>query len=62
MSPSKMTALRLDEGLVDAMKECKHREGVPMSVQIELGVTDWLEKKGYKVKTERKRMKIRRRG
>jgi hypothetical protein len=43
------------------MKECKHREGVPMSVQIELGVTDWLEKKGYKVKTERKRMKIRRR-
>jgi hypothetical protein len=50
-----MTALRLDDGLVKAMRDYKTREGVPISVQIELAVTDWLERKGVRVKTERTR-------
>lgn len=56
-----MTALRLDEDLLAAMRDYKTKEGVPISVQIELAVTEWLERKGVKVKTERKRAATRKR-
>lgn len=50
-----MTALRIDEALLKAMRDYKAREGVPVTAQIELAVTEWLEKKGVAVKTERRK-------
>jgi len=61
MSPKEMTALRLDDGLLKAMRDYKTRAGVPITTQIELAVTEWLEGKGVKVKTERKRAITRKR-
>jgi hypothetical protein len=50
MSPKTMTALRLDPDVLDAMRAYKAEHGVPMTIQIEKAVTDWLSKKGVVVK------------
>jgi hypothetical protein len=55
MSPKETTALRLDVKLLDAMREVKATEGIPVTTQIEFAVREWLTKRGAIAKTERKR-------
>jgi hypothetical protein len=50
MSPKEMTALRLDPDVLRAMRAYKQAEGVPLVIQIEKAVTEWLAKKGVVVK------------
>jgi hypothetical protein len=62
MSPKEMTALRLDPDVLKAMRQFKEREGVPVTIQIEKAVTEWLSRRGVSVKkAERKRASTRRR-
>jgi hypothetical protein len=62
MSPNKRTAaFRLDPAVLDAMRELKDRDGVPMAVQIERAVAEWLKERGIVVKSDRKRSGIRKR-
>src|SRR5262249_23126981 len=60
MSPKEMTALRLDPDVLRALREYKHREGVPVTVQIEKAVTEWLSKRGVVVKAASRRARTRR--
>jgi uncharacterized protein (DUF4415 family) len=56
MSPKEATALRLDPDLLAAMRAHKARVGIPVTVQIEKAVAEWLAKQGVVVKKgERKR-------
>jgi len=53
MSPNKVTtAMRLDPAVLDAMREYKRLHGVPFAVQIERAVTDWLSRRGLKLKAK----------
>jgi hypothetical protein len=61
MSPKESTALRLDTTLLEAMRDLKEREGIPVTTQIEMAVRDWLAKRGVSLKTERKRAATRKR-
>ena len=62
MSPNKrMTAMRLDPAVLDALREYKRRHGVPLAVQVERAVTDWLSRRGLKLKADRKRAQTRQR-
>jgi hypothetical protein len=50
------TALRLDPDVLDAMRRYKAHAGVPITIQLEKAVTEWLAKRGIVVKkAERKR-------
>lgn len=56
-----MTAIRLDQQLLEAMRQVKDTEGIPVTAQIELATREWLKRRGITVKTERKRADTRRR-
>lgn len=47
--------MRLDPRVLDAMREYKRLRGVPLAVQIERGVTEWLSRRGLKLKAKGKR-------
>jgi hypothetical protein len=45
-----MMAFRLDPALLAAMRKVKETDGVPVTVQVEMAVRDWLKKRGVIVK------------
>ena len=49
------TAFRVAPELLDAMREIKTTDGVPMSVQVDFALRTWLHARGVKVRTEPKR-------
>ena len=59
VSPKDKTALRLDPGLLDALRAIKARDGIPVTTQIEFAIRDWLKKKGVTVKSPRPRASTR---
>jgi hypothetical protein len=61
MSPKEPTAFRIDTGLLNAMRTVKEREGIPVTVQIEKAVREWLERRGAINRAERKRPTTRKR-
>ncbi len=61
MSPKEFTGFRIDDRLLTAMREIRDAEGLPVTTQVELAVREWLKKRGYIVKTERKRVGARKR-
>jgi hypothetical protein len=61
VSPKDKTALRLEQGLLDALREIRAEEGIPVTTQIEFAIRDWLKKKGAPVKAQGKRAVTRRR-
>ena len=62
MSPKEPTALRIDGDLMEAMRDVKDAEGIPVTTQIEMAVREWLKKRGIVVKkAERKRAVTRKR-
>ena len=60
MSPKELTAFRISPELLDAMREIKTREGLPISVQVDFALKAWLESKGV-IKSDRKRAVTRKR-
>jgi hypothetical protein len=61
VSPKDKTALRLEQGLLDALREIRAKEGIPVTTQIEFAIRDWLKKKGATVKAHGKRAATRKR-
>jgi len=61
MSPKETTALRLDTELLEAMRQLRDKEGIPVTSQIEIAVREWLIKRGALNKAARKRAVTRRR-
>ncbi len=62
MSPKETTALRIDTELLEAMRDVKDRDGIPVTTQIEMACREWLKKRGITVvKPERKRAGTRKR-
>jgi hypothetical protein len=51
----------IDDAQADGLKAIKERDGVLESEQIRRAITRWLEEKGVKVKSERKRVVTRKR-
>lgn len=61
MSPKELTAFRMAPEIMEALRAVRTKEGIPVAVQIDFAVRDWLKKKGIHVKPERKRVATRKR-
>jgi len=62
MSPNLRPAtFRIDQELLDGLDEVRGRDGIPASEQVRRAIVLWLEGKGVKVKTDRKRAVTRKR-
>ena len=62
MSPKEFTAFRIDPEVLDALREIKEREGVPLATQVNFALREWLQKRGVVLKKpERKRGATRKR-
>ena len=61
VSPKDKTALRLEQGLLDALREIRAKEGIPVTTQIEFAIRDWLKKKGATLRGQSKRAGTRKR-
>jgi hypothetical protein len=55
LTPKEITNFRIDTELLDALREIRHRDGLPMAEQVRRAIRAWVTSKGVKVKTERKR-------
>jgi hypothetical protein len=54
------TTFRLEEDLVEGLREIKERDGIPVSEQVRRALRAWLKERGVQ-KTERKRAVTRKR-
>jgi hypothetical protein len=61
VSPKDKTAFRLEQGLLDALREIRAKEGIPVMTQIEFAIRDWLKKKGATLRGQSKRAGTRKR-
>lgn len=61
MTPKELTAFRIAPELMDAMRRVKSTDGIPIGVQVDFAIRQWLEVRGIRVKTERKRAATRKR-
>lgn len=50
-----MTTIRLQPELLEAMRQVKDRDGIPIAVQVDFAVREWLQRRGTKVKAQGKR-------
>ena len=46
MGTKETTAFRLNVELLEAMRQVKERDGIPVTTQVEMAVRDWLKKRG----------------
>ena len=60
MSPKTSTTYRIDDEILQALREVKMRDGIPVSEQVRRALVMWLESKGVR-KAERKRAATRKR-
>jgi hypothetical protein len=60
MSPKELTAFRVAPELMEAMREVKATKGIPIAVQVDFAVRDWLKLQGVKVKAAPRRAVTRR--
>ena len=61
MNPKELTAFRVDPEVMKALRAVKAREGLPIAVQVDFALRDWLKKKGVMKKAGRKRAAPRKR-
>lgn len=61
MTSRRITTFRIDEELLEGLREVCEREGVPVPEQVRRAIRTWLESKGVIKKAERKRAGTRRR-
>jgi hypothetical protein len=58
--PRTLTNFRIDPELLEALREIRQRDGLPIAEQIRRAIRQWVEGRGV-VKAERKRAGTRRR-
>jgi hypothetical protein len=56
-----MTTFRIDDELLEGLREVYNRDGIQPSEQVRRAIRVWLESKGVSVKPERKRAATRKR-
>jgi hypothetical protein len=61
MTPKKLAGFRIDEELLAGLEQVWERDGITTAEQVRRAIRIWLEQKGVKVKTERKRAGTRKR-
>ena len=61
LMPKAFTAFRVAPELLDAMREIKARDGVPMSVQVDFALRAWLQGRGVRLQSGAKRRPTRKR-
>ena len=63
VSPKELTAFRMAPDVMEALRAIKEREGIPVAVQVDFAVREWLRRRGsaVEVKAERKRAATRKR-
>ena len=61
MSPKELTAFRMAPEVMEALRGVREKEGIPVAVQIDFAIREWLKRKGVHVKPERKRASTRKR-
>ena len=61
MTPKKYAAFRIDEELLDGLREVWDRDGIAVAEQVRRAIRTWLNEKGVSVKPERKRAVTRKR-
>jgi hypothetical protein len=49
MTPKELTAFRMAPELMAALRAIRDKEGVPVAVQIDFAVRDWLKRRGVRV-------------
>ena len=59
--PKTFTAFRVAPELLEAMREIKATDGVPMSVQVDFALRAWLQARGARLLKEPKRLPARKR-
>jgi antitoxin component of RelBE/YafQ-DinJ toxin-antitoxin module len=59
--PRRITTFRIDEELLNNLREICERDGIPVSEQVRRAIRAWVESKGITKKAERKRAVTRRR-
>lgn len=57
----KPTTFRLETEIMDALAEIRDRDGIAVSEQVRRALKQWIESKGVKVKSARKRAVTRKR-
>lgn len=55
-----MTTIRLEPLLLEAMRTVKETKGIPIAVQVDFAVREWLQRQGLKVKAAPRRARTRR--
>ena len=61
MTPRRVSTFRIDDELIDGLREVWERDGVPPSEQVRRAIRMWLESKGVIKKAERLRVAPRKR-
>ena len=61
VTPKEITNFRIDTELLEALREISARDGLPMAEQVRRAIRMWVNSKGVKVKSERKRVVARQR-
>jgi len=61
VSPLRPTNFRLETEILDALREIRERDGIPIAEQVRRALVEWAGAKGVKVKTERQRAATRKR-
>jgi hypothetical protein len=56
-----LTNFRIDGELLDALREIKERDGLPISEQVRRAIRAWVEARGVRMKVDRKRASTRKR-
>lgn len=57
MTPLRPANFRVDEGILDALRRIRERDGVPVSEQLRRALLAWIESKGESVDGEKKARK-----
>jgi hypothetical protein len=60
-SQKKQTAFRIDPEILAGLQDVKERDGIPLSEQVRRSLRRWLEERGVKIETGRKRAATRKR-
>jgi hypothetical protein len=55
MSPKELTAFRIEPDIMEGLRRVKHRDGIPLSVQVDRALSAWLESKRIRMPAARRR-------
>ena len=61
MTPRRVTTFRIDDELIDGLRTVWDRDGIQPSEQVRRAIRAWLESKGVRLKTQRRRAVTRKR-